>query len=440
MNTPSLKKNFVWTFLGNATYAGSQWGILVVLSKLRSASDLGIFVYALALATPTFMFANLQLRAIQGTDVRERYAFNLYFTVRLICVTLGILVLTIILLLMRTDRLTFYTGVFIMIARAVECMSDIFYGAMQMREEMRLQAQSLILKGVLTLPLLCLGLWLTNSVVGAAAGVALAWTVLLLVYDVPVTLRLLARTHEGNRSPSSFLKLSLPKAPTKLLLSDALPLGVVMLFLSLNTNIPRYFMKGYAGTAALGIFAALNYLQVAGSTVITALGQSASPKLARFFQTGYIKQYKVLLYKLLLLGGGLGALAIVGAILFGREALTLLYRREYAAYHRELIIIAVGAAMSYSFGFLGYAMTAACSYRPQLISIIASTGALVVSCYLLIPRWNIAGAAYVNIIYLLVMASINAVIIVRFVREAESKHPFQPAPGHGAETTQLAAP
>ena len=103
---------------------------------------------------------------------------------------------------------------------------------------MRLQAQSLILKGVLTLPLLCLGLWLTNSVVGAAAGVALAWTVLLLVYDVPVTLRLLARTHEGNRSPSSFLKLSLPKAPTKLLLSDALPLGVVMLFLSLNTNIP----------------------------------------------------------------------------------------------------------------------------------------------------------------------------------------------------------
>ena len=132
-------------------------------------------------------------------------------------------------------------------------------------------------------------------------------------------------------------------------------------------------------------------------------------------------------------------MAIVGAILFGREALTLLYRREYAAYHRELIIIAVGAAMSYSFGFLGYAMTAACSYRPQLISIIASTGALVVSCYLLIPRWNIAGAAYVNIIYLLVMASINAVIIVRFVREAESNS-FQPAPGHGAETTQLAAP
>ena len=142
MNTPSLKKNFVWTFLGNVTYAGSQWGILVVLSKLRSASDLGMFVYALALATPTFMFANLQLRAIQGTDVRERYPFNLYFTVRLISVCLGVLVLTGILLAMRKDPVTFYTGIFIMIARAVECMSDIFYGAMQMREEMRLQAQS----------------------------------------------------------------------------------------------------------------------------------------------------------------------------------------------------------------------------------------------------------------------------------------------------------
>lgn len=439
MNTPSLKKNFVWTFLGNVTYAGSQWGILVVLSKLRSASDLGMFVYALALATPTFMFANLQLRAIQGTDVRERYPFNLYFTIRLISVALGVLVLAGILLAMRTDRVTFYTGIFIMIARAVECMSDIFYGALQMREEMRLQAQSLILKGVLTLPLLCLGLWATNSVIGAAAGVAVAWTVLLLVYDVPVTLRLLSRTHEGDRAPLSFLKPYLPKSQTKLLLNDALPLGVVMLFLSLNTNIPRYFMKGYAGAAALGIFAALSYLQVAGSTVITALGQSASPKLARFFQTGHIKEYKVLLYKLLLLGGGLGALAVLGAILFGREALTLLYRREYAAYYRELIIIAVGAAMSYSFGFLGYAMTAACSYRPQLISIVASTGALVISCYLLIPRWSIAGAACVNIIYLLVMASINAAIILRLVRDAESKHRYEATATHGTET-QIAAP
>lgn len=429
MNTPSLKKNFVWTFLGNVIYAGSQWGILVVLSKLRSAADLGMFVYALALATPTFMFANLQLRAIQGTDVRERYSFNLYFTLRIICVILGILVLTTILLVMRTDRVTFYTGLLIMVARAVECISDIFYGALQMREEMRLQAQSLILKGLLTLPLLCLGLWLTNSVAGAAAGVALAWTLLLLVYDVPVTLRLLCKTHDGCKSPFSFLKPSLPRVQTKMLLKDALPLGVVMLFLSLNTNIPRYFMKSYAGVAALGIFAALSYLQVAGATVITALGQAASPKLARFFQTGRIREYKVLLFKVSMLGSGLGLLAVIGAILFGKQALTLLYRQEYAAYYRELIILAVSAALSYGFGFLGYGMTAACSYRPQLVSIIGSTVALVISCYVLIPKWSIAGAAYAGIVYLLMMASINGVIIYRFVREAENKHGYQPEPG-----------
>ncbi len=33
-NALSIHENFSWTFAGNVVYAGSQWGILVVLAKL----------------------------------------------------------------------------------------------------------------------------------------------------------------------------------------------------------------------------------------------------------------------------------------------------------------------------------------------------------------------------------------------------------------------
>ena len=62
--TPSLRHNFLWTLSGNLVYATCLWGMLVVLTKLGSPGVVGRFSLAAAVATPVFMFANLQLRAV----------------------------------------------------------------------------------------------------------------------------------------------------------------------------------------------------------------------------------------------------------------------------------------------------------------------------------------------------------------------------------------
>ena len=63
----SLRKNFTWTFAGNAIYAASQWGQLVVLAKLGTPETVGQIALALAICAPVIMFANLQLRSVQAT-------------------------------------------------------------------------------------------------------------------------------------------------------------------------------------------------------------------------------------------------------------------------------------------------------------------------------------------------------------------------------------
>ncbi|GIS58763.1 MAG: hypothetical protein CM1200mP2_09880 [Planctomycetaceae bacterium] len=52
----SLRQNFAWTLPANLAYAACQWGILVVLAKVGSPELGGLFVLAMALTAPVFVW------------------------------------------------------------------------------------------------------------------------------------------------------------------------------------------------------------------------------------------------------------------------------------------------------------------------------------------------------------------------------------------------
>src|SRR5437867_237852 len=80
----SLKRNTLWTMAGNTVYAASQWLQVAAIARLGSTLDVGHYAFALGLATPVFMLANLQLRPMQATDSLRRYTFGDYLGLRLV--------------------------------------------------------------------------------------------------------------------------------------------------------------------------------------------------------------------------------------------------------------------------------------------------------------------------------------------------------------------
>ena len=107
----------------------------------------------------------------------------------------------------------------------------------------------------------------------------------------------------------------------------ALPLGFVMMLVSLNTNVPRYFIEHYQGTRDLGIYAAITYLMVAGTTVVAALGQSASPRLAQYFADGRTASFCGLMWKLVGIGGALGALGVLDDVTTNQASVAFQLKR-----------------------------------------------------------------------------------------------------------------
>ncbi|MDI6852069.1 MAG: oligosaccharide flippase family protein [Deltaproteobacteria bacterium] len=398
----SLRCNFLWTLAGNVVYAACQWGMLVVLAKLGSPEMVGQFALGLAITAPIFMFSNLQLRAVQATDARREYLFGHYLALRLLTVILAFLVIGGITGLSSYSWGTKLVILAVGLAKAFEAVSDVFYGLFQQHERLDRIATSMMIKGPLSLAALGSVFYLTGSMFWGALGLVAAWAVVLLAYDMYRGAQILAvAASNSGRNTSPLVRrrlvLQLPWEPATLsrLAWLALPLGFVMMVISLKTNIPRYFIEHYLGERQLGIFAAMAYFMMAGKQVVGALGQSATPRLAKYYAAGRKGAMFTLLVKLMLLGGLLGVAGVLVALMAGKEILTLVYRAEYAEKAGVLAWLMAAAGIYYIGVFLGFGMTAARYFRIQAplnaVTLLLITG---VSA-LLIPRYGLVGAAWV---------------------------------------------
>ncbi len=419
----SLRRNFSWTLAGNVVYAACQWGMLVALAKLVSPEGVGQFALGLAITAPVFMLTNLQLRAVQATDSRGEYVFGDYLGLRLVLSAGAIVVVVAIALVAGYPRPTAAVIAAIGCAKAFESISDAFYGLLQQRERMDRIAVSMMIKGPCSLAALVIAVALTRSVPWGAAALAATWAIVLGAYDVRAGSAVLAAKRHAPSTPGSRAVVAESGCPrwdaaTMMRLARlALPLGVVMALVSLNGNIPRYFIEHLGGEGELGIYSALAYLMVAGGLVVNALGQAATPRLAKHFSDGDRASFRSLLLRLIVVGLALGLIGLAVALLAGREILTLLYRTEYARRLDVLVALMIAAAVGYVGSFLGYGMTAARQFKVQAPLFATAGVCTAAACALLVPRSGILGAAYASIVTAVVALLGGGAVTARALRK-----------------------
>ncbi|WP_404784037.1 lipopolysaccharide biosynthesis protein [Altericista sp. CCNU0014] len=397
----SLKRNFSWTMMGNLVYAGSQWGILVVFTKLGRPEMVGQFTLGLAVTAPIFMLTNLQLRQIQATDAKQLYQFRDYLGLRLLSGQLAVLAVVPIALFSGYRWQTMVVVMLLGFAKCLESISDVCYGFLQKHERMDRIALSLMMRGPLALLFLGLGVWSSGSAIGGVLGLILAWGIVLIGYDLANALRLLEA--EGPNSPRRWMELGRLKPNWNIkrlfpLVKLALPLGLVMMLSSLSSNLPNYFTIASLGERELGIFNAIAYLMVAGNIIVGALGDSASPRLAKHYASGDRAAYSLLLFRLVGIGFVLGAAAVAIAALGGGTLLSLLYSPDYGERKPLFIALMVASGMQYMASFLGYGLTAARYFKTQVPLLSISAVSLAIACYCLIPSKGLMGAAFALIL------------------------------------------
>jgi len=413
-------RNFSWIFLGTVIYGICQWGIIVAIAKLGASWQVGQYALALAITAPVMLLANLQLRQVLATDARGAFHFGDYLSLRLLT-SAGALsvigVLIVVLGLSSDGRIVVFL---VATAKAIDSLSDIFFGWLQSTERMHAIGLSMGVNGCISLLASILVMYLTHSVVAvgvaSAVGSSAGFLVALSGYSSSRRLRELA----GIAKSSRLLDIT---GPLWSLARLSLPLGAVMFLISLNANVPRYFIQRDLGAGQLGVYAAVGYVLIVGMTLITSVGQAAIPRLAKYYASGDKTAFLKLVRLLLVLGCLLALAAILLVEIAGRDLVLLLYGREYAGNLEFFRLLTLAAGLGFIGSFIGYAVTAARYFLAQAPLYAAAVGVTAVGCALLLPRYGLTGAGWVAVGSAALMLAGGAAILVVALRTMETGLP-----------------
>ncbi len=411
--TPSsLRTDFTWTLLGNAIYAAGQWMTIVLLAKLTQPELVGQYALGFAIAVPVFMLTSLQLRLVLVSDVHQAIQFEHYLSLRLSCTVSALLIIFVTAEVLGLRGALLRAILIVGLAQAVEAVSEIYYAQLQLLDRMDRIAKSMIVRSVLSATALTVGVCFGRNLLWGLVGVVLARTIVLLSYDIRE-----CSGEVGARERVFFRRGVLqPRWDSGVLgrlLWSALPLSILALLVSLNLNVPRYFIEHALGQRALGIFSAIASISAAGSMAVVSLGQSAFARLARSYASENFGEFRALLGQFLALAAMLGVCGIAAASLAGRQILTILFKPEYAEQADLLTWMMAVGCLLYMAQFLGFGLTAAKCYYSQVVLFTFTSLGVAVGCYFFIPRLGLKGAILAMLIATVVQLSGSVAILAR---------------------------
>lgn len=420
---PRLRTNVLWNGIGNCVFSACQWGILITFAKLGTPGLVGQLSYGLAVTTPIFTVASLQLRSVETTDISGKYKFGHYSALRVITTVIAITLTLFIALIAMHQRSPYWPAILLWgAARLVEAGSDTFYGLFQRFERFDYVAISMSLRALLSVLSVGAIFYFTRNLSLALLAIGVSWLLVFACFDI-VAGSALKKTQvfpaQCNFSSWRALLPSFDWKPLRQLFREAWPLGLVAFLFAVQLQIPRYVVALRMGESQLGLFSAANYLTIVGTTLVTALGAPSAVKLAKYYTAGNAREFKHLVFKLMSVGAAIGMMGIITSILAGKQILELAYKKQYAEMSGVLTVLCVASAVAYSSSFIGWAMTAAGKFKVQVpifLFLAAFTGC---TCYVFIGRYGIAGAALGVLAGSIAQLALTALVIGRAVRECD---------------------
>lgn len=346
----TLKKNFGFALFGNLGYAASQYVILLIFIKLFSMEDVGQFVFAGAFTTPLMMALEMQLRNFYVTDHSGENSFSDYITYRTLTSLLGVVGLIIVAYFFKPEY--FIVIVIVTLIKTFEAQLDLVYAIYQKQHQLNYVAYSRIIRGIVAIIVVALVSYIFENIIYSLLAYFIAWVCLYFFYERKEVVR------RGFITDNELKLVKLTWSKFKYFIIICFPVFCAIYIDKYYLNYPRISVERLLGIEALAVFGSLLYFKSLGGQFITAVAQSAMPRLADYVRLNKRRNFITLITKMVLVGVLIGGLLVLMAWLFGPSLLTILYTSQYAKYSDVLLIVLVGTMVTFCYTFVTSAFTA----------------------------------------------------------------------------------
>ena len=381
----SLLNKAKWLLSGNILFAFSQWLMLIMFSHFSSPMQLGYYSYALAITAPIFMLSNLQLRPLLVADLNleKKFRFSQYLSLRLITIFLAIIVS--LFFIDWKNNLALSIVLVVVLIKASESVSDIIYSYYNANKKTQFISRSLTFKSVLVILLSFCVLYITQNIVYSLTATLIGYLFVLGLLDI--------RQNINHLKEINFFDKKLKK-----IVKVGLPLGVAVMLVSLQTNIPRYFLEYYSNVELVGVYTILYYFIVIGGIVINSICQYLSPSFSEFYRDLKINDLKRIIKNAFYIALSLGLVGLVVSLFLNNFIIKIIYGSDYLGYAYLLPYIMIAGIFTYFSVVNGYLLTSLKLLKIQMPIFLILVCLTVIYSYLLIPTYGLIGAVYTTIL------------------------------------------
>ena len=399
----SLLNRAKWLLGGNIIFALSQWLMLIFFSRMSDPTQLGYYSYALAVTAPIFLLSNLQLRPLLVADLNtsKSFSFSQYFSLRIITIVLAIVVS----LFFISGNTTFSIVVLtlVVLIKASEAFSDIIYAYYNAKKRTSFISKSLTIKSILVISISFLTLYLTNNIIYSLSATLFGYLVILIFLDIKKNKEYLKNIKFFDGDLTSLFIIGLP-------------LGIAVMLISLQTNIPRYFLEYYLNVEFVGVYTIFYYFLVIGAIVINSVCQYLSPYFSEFYGSSNIKELKKTILQAFLVALALGIIGLVVSIPFHQFIIKVIYGKDYVEYSYILPYVMLAGLFSYLSVVSGYILTSLKVLKAQIPIFLFLAIITVLYSYLLIPSYGLMGAAGTTILSAITQFLISSAFVYKKIQ------------------------
>ena len=378
----STKQNMLYNTIGSVFYLACQWLITIIVVHLGDFDMAGNLTIAISLSNTFSTIATYGVKNYQVSDMENTYSSSEYVSNRLFT-CIASLLLAVGFLALNSHYTLAQMGIILayIFYRIVEAFTDVLQGIQQKAFRMDYIGIELSIRGITTLAGFTIGLYFFHNLILAICFMIIPTTLVILAFDIPVSLKLDRFRVVINKHLFNILK-------------DCFPLMITSFLTTNIVTIPRYYLEKIDGSTIAGYYGSVATPTVIIQSLCLIIYSPLVPLLARAYTENKHSDYKKIMSKALLAMLTISVFFCLGAILLGRWGLHLLFGDAILPYaYLFTPIVATTIMMAFLYFF-----TMVLTIARRTWSIVLSTGCAVLAVTLLstpmIQTYSMDGVNY----------------------------------------------
>ena len=375
----NVKKDYFWNTLGTSLFSFNSLFLMIVVTRLNSLSDAGIFSFAYATAGIINYFALYSGRTYQISNSDKKYTDSLFIITRYLTALCAMIISIGFVTIMGYS---FYKALIILLLCMIKCFEaicDVYYGILQKNSKLFVVGKSITYKSLVSIIGFIIIDFFSHNLLISCIYLLIVNILFLLLYDIFQTNKV-----------KKFIKDFDQKNIIKLLQISSYTF-LFMLIITIIMNLPRYFIDSYLNDSDQAIYGILSMPATFVMLFSQFIFQPSLVSLTSFYKQKDKSNFNLTVLKISSILLGSMFIIIPIAYFVGIPVLEFVYGVELSSYLIYLLLVILGSAFyAVSNVLLNALIVIHCNKEQLYIQIFIFLLSLFI-CFILTSNFGIQG-------------------------------------------------